>query len=229
MIVSWTTSSMELKQKEDKIYNKVGSNQFSKEIFAFQSVIKSSTRNLFFKKFTKPTPSYVLRYSLWSADSKLRMADRSPCFDFQTFHKMWFSLRRYRSKKVLPHRQRYSLNFSTQYEEAKLYWPATRFNVSKMFLGCQIGQAFVTFIFSWIKLFLFLFFSSRTCIFWKFPSFSVKFTSIQSWNHFIHTVLACATNFNLTLIFITWIFTGLCVVRCAIWLASRKYHRPKHV
>ena len=121
MIVSWTTSSRELKQKEDKIYNKVRSNQFSKEIFAFQSVIKSSTRNLFFPKFTKPTPSYVLRYSLWSSDSKLRMADRSPCFDFQTFHKMWFSLRRYRSKKVLPHRQWYSLNFSTQYGEAKLY------------------------------------------------------------------------------------------------------------
>ena len=50
MIVSWTTSSRELKQKEDKIYNKVRSNQFSKDIFAFQSVIKSSTRNLFFPK-----------------------------------------------------------------------------------------------------------------------------------------------------------------------------------
>ena len=123
MIVSWTTSSRELKQKEDKIYNKVRSNQFSKEIFAFQSVIKSSTRNLFFPKFTKPTPSYVLRYSLWSSDSKLRMADRSPCFDFQTFHKMWFSLRRFRRKKVLPHREWYSLNYSTQYGEAKLYWP----------------------------------------------------------------------------------------------------------
>ena len=52
------------------------------------------------------------------------MADRSPCFYFQTFHKMWFSLRRYRSKKVLPHRQWLSLSFSTQYGEAKLYWPA---------------------------------------------------------------------------------------------------------
>ena len=109
----------------------------------------------------------MLRYSLWSSDSKLRMADRSPCFDFQTFHKMWFSLRRYRSKKSTSSSAMILIKFFNSVWGSKTVltsktlqgrMSSTRFNVSKMFSGCQIGQAFVTFIFSWIKLFLFLFF-----------------------------------------------------------------------
>ena len=43
---------------------------------------------------------------------------------------------------------------------------------------------------------------------------------------FVYTTLACllahSTNLNLILTFLTWNFIGPCVIRCALWLVSRK-------
>ena len=50
---------------------------------------------------------------------------------------------------------------------------------------------------------------------------------------FIYTTLASlpalSTNLNLILTFLTWNFIGPCVIRCALWLVSRKNDCPQRV
>ena len=73
-----------------------------------------------------------------------------------------------------------------------------RFNFQKQ------QSSTVRFIFSLIKILLLKFSPKELYPLKKFLHFSVKFMRLQSWNFlFRYTVLLYATNFNLTLIFIT--------------------------
>ena len=84
----------------------------------------------------------------------------------------------------------------------------------------------VTFIFRLNKLLLLKFFPERILYFLSIPVFLCQIYEDSSWHRFIHTVKAPATNFNLALICIARNLISLCVIRCATWSASRKYHRP---
>lgn len=84
----------------------------------------------------------------------------------------------------------------------------------------------VTFIFRLNKLLLLKFFPERILYFLSIPVFLCQIYEDSSWHRFIHTVKAPATNFNLALTCIARNLISLCVIRCATWSASRKYHRP---
>ena len=114
------------------------------------------------KSLRNPT-NYVLQYSeclnVWQQASHGRLV--TVFWLSKLFIKFDFSLRRFRRKKTTSSVAMIFIKFFNSVWDSKTVLTRktskgrmndTQFNFSNMFSGCQVGQAFVTFIFSWIKL-----------------------------------------------------------------------------
>ena len=121
IILSWTTSSRDL--RDDKICKKVRSKHFTRKIFCLWW--NPLQERFYFQKFTKPLPSYVLQYgeclNVWQQASYGRLV--TVFWLSKLFMKCDFSQDVFDLKNLFPQWQWYSLNSSTQYGIAKLYWP----------------------------------------------------------------------------------------------------------
>lgn len=175
-----------------------------------------------------------------SVQIKFYTADRLPCFGCHMFKKWPLKLgRMYQTVHqndgfnalrpncinatlpacaVIPNQQ----NF-TRHDEP--------FNFSTIFSGCQIGQVRVTFKSDQAQWFHREILSLKSRKYFEYffcfhRTLGISPKNLEGFKAdiaFIHTALACSlANLAKILTFVTRTFIGSCVIRCVVWLDSRK-------